>query len=99
MRASYTSQQQIANNLRSVSQINIKTESLSTLLFILKIVHFFLVDILMNNDTIIEINNQMHYIVDQGQQSKVANVKSAFRKRILEKLGYKFMQFEVDTFV
>lgn len=64
MRASYTSQQQIANNLRSVSQINIKTESLSTLLFILKIVHFFLVDILMNNDTIIEINNQMHYIVD-----------------------------------
>ena len=33
MRASYTSQQQIANNLRSVSQINIKTQIILANLF------------------------------------------------------------------
>jgi hypothetical protein len=56
------------------------------------------VDILLENNTVIEINNGKHYVYYEDGSKKL-DLKSSFRKRILEKLGYRFLEVEVELFV
>lgn len=58
----------------------------------------FIVDILVNDKIIIEINGFSHYIENEKGE-KISSLKGAFKKRILEKLGYRFLEYSVASVV
>lgn len=58
----------------------------------------FIIDILINDKVVIEINGFHHYIDDENRK-KIPSLKSAFKKRVLGKLGYKLLEYDVETIV
>jgi hypothetical protein len=95
MPSHYTVQTQISNNLRSFSQKKVMAESLGN--YLLNLVRIFIVDILVNDKVVIEINGPSHYIEQEDGKKKKTNLKSSFKKRVLEKLGYKFLEYDLET--
>lgn len=57
-------------------------------------VKYFLVDVLVDQRVVVEINNNHHYKVVDGNTA--LNLKSQFRERVLESHGYKCYNIRVE---
>jgi len=59
-------------------------------------VKYFIVDVLIDKNIIVEINSGHHYKIINGK--KVLNLRSQFRERILSDMGYVYHNVEVEDF-
>lgn len=61
-------------------------------------VEFFIVDILVNNKLVIEVNGNTHHLFNLSSFTKIPNIKTEFRSRILRKLGYTVFDVNLEDY-